>query len=210
MTVDLRGRTVGRLTILYPTEKRSQKSIIWVCNCRCGNTAELAARDIYSKKNPQVSCGSCYDRSKYPSEYSSWNSMKDRCRNPNNPEYKHYGGRGITMCNRWKEDFLNFLDDMGTKPSPELSIERIDVNGNYEPNNCKWATAKEQANNKRFIREDALDINDLADIYLSPLSAKTLAKKYNRTEKTIHNIRSMHYKKHEILTGLARRGIKLK
>lgn len=81
--------------------------------------------------------------------YRTWSNMKDRCYNPNNKNYKYYGGRGISVCEEWKESFIKFANDMGNKPSKEYSLERIDVNGNYEPKNCKWATVKEQSFNKR-------------------------------------------------------------
>ena len=81
------------------------------------------------------------------SEYRTWYAMKQRCTNPNVEHYDRYGGRGITVCERWANSFCNFLADMGLKPSRRHSIDRVNNDGNYEPGNCRWATQKEQANN---------------------------------------------------------------
>jgi hypothetical protein len=85
------------------------------------------------------------------SEYQVWRDMKKRCETPSSTFYRHYGGRGISVCDRWQK-FENFFDDMGARPSPAHSIDRIEVNGNYEPGNCRWATDIEQGNNRRITQ----------------------------------------------------------
>ncbi|HFJ9368552.1 hypothetical protein [Bacillus pacificus] len=103
-------------------------------------------------KTPKVK-GRLLESRKTSPEYNSWHHMKQRCLNPNNDRYKDYGGRGITVCERWL-NFENFLEDMGEKPSPEHSLDRIDVNGNYEPSNCKWSDKYEQVDNQRMRKNN--------------------------------------------------------
>ena len=96
-------------------------------------------------------------RSKKRPEYNAWVGIKRRCLNVNDASYHNYGGRGIKVCNRWKDSFKNFWDDMGKRPSKKHSIDRINNDGNYEPNNCRWATDLQQMRNKRGLRLITID-----------------------------------------------------
>lgn len=125
------------------------------CLCDCGKLRVVAVANL--RRGNSKSCG-CQrgpkDRngwSRLP-EYKVWDTMKQRCNNPKREGYENYGGRGISVCGRWKDSFEMFYADMGPRPGDKYSIERIDVNANYEPSNCCWATASQQAQNRRKAR----------------------------------------------------------
>lgn len=139
--------------------------------------------------------------------YNSWRSMKQRCLNKNSPDYKHYGGRGITVCERWM-DFKNFLDDMGKRPKG-MSLDRIDNDGNYEPSNCKWSNMKEQSNNRRTenigsnLRElrklsddDILEIRKLLNL---GIYQKYIAQTFNITQAYVSEIKNNKKRKEIII-----------
>lgn len=90
-------------------------------------------------------------------EYLAWQNMRRRCGDPNHPNWKHYGGRGISVCQSWQQHFLHFFEHVGERPSPEHSLDRIDNDGNYEPGNVRWATAEQQANNRRNNRPKTVE-----------------------------------------------------
>ncbi len=156
------GDKFNRLVLIELTDKKSnQNDFIGVWKCDCGIVKEIVNSKV--RAGHTKSCG-CYAKDmrhkahykhgyslkhNETSEYKTWQKMKDRCTNINSPDYHHYGGRGIKVCDSWLEKFENFIQDMGNKPSINYSIERIDFNGNYEPINCKWILKTEQTKNKR-------------------------------------------------------------
>lgn len=159
--IDLTGKKYGRLTVINEVLKRSKdRAVFWECKCECGSIVKVTGNHL--KSGHTKSCGCLYNpemntkhgynrRGRVRPEYTIWNSMKYRCNNPSYKEYYLYGGRGIKVCDRWLL-FENFIADMGDRPTKKHSIERRDVNGNYEPSNCFWATIEEQQNNKRTNR----------------------------------------------------------
>jgi hypothetical protein len=166
--VDLTGQEFGRLRALRPTGRSKGKRVIWLCACACGAQAMVQTDRL--KGGATRSCGCLranLARSRFrthghaigrPSpEYITWTEMKARCGNPNNIGFKYYGGRGIRVCDEWLASFEAFYVHVGPRPSPKHSIDRIDVNGDYRAGNVRWATAKEQASNKRPRRPPTAD-----------------------------------------------------
>lgn len=151
---DLVGQTFGQLTVVMRADIKSNRGeSIWVCKCSCGGTSAVLQWNLRSGNTKSCGCLKIAKNTKHGKinsrEYNSWAKMTQRCRNKENPKYNDYGGRGITICDRWKESFENFLEDMGYCPEG-LSLDRIDVNGNYEPGNCRWTDNTEQSYNQRL------------------------------------------------------------
>lgn len=156
---DLTNQEFGRLVVICPIKERKNERFAWLCRCNCGNLVEIRSNSLHSGNTK--SCG-CLQREgvrlantthgeasngNVTRPYSIWENIRQRCLNPNAPAYKHYGARGVTICNEW-ENYLAFKKwALSNGYEDNLTIDRINNNGNYEPDNCRWITQSE--NSKR-------------------------------------------------------------
>lgn len=175
--LQLKGKRIGNLLVIEREENRGGISY-WLCECDCGK--RISVRGYYLNREQQTCCVSCaqFKHGKCESrEYQSWREMKRRC---NNKENENYGGRGITYCERW-EEFELFLEDMGERPEG-TSLDRIDNNKGYYRENCRWATCKEQINNRRIttrVEYNGREVGLGELVTLTGISYVTLRKRYN-------------------------------
>lgn len=174
------GEKHGRLTAVRSVGMKSSGKVlvrVWRYRCDCGSEVEVVPSKV--RNGNTKSCG-CLNREKRlisslthgekangrtSPEYLTWINIRQRCGNPNSEDFQNYGGRGISVCGHWRDSFANFLEDMGRRPSPEHSIDRIDNDGNYEPSNCRWATRIQQQRNKRsnhFVTVDGVKMTVVA------------------------------------------------
>lgn len=174
--LELTGKRFGRLLVI--SQHNDKGASFWACRCDCGNTKVVKGTSLligYTSscgclKNERVSLARKTHGMSNSLLYGVWLSMRNRCYDKKNIGYDYYGGRGIVVCDRWRNSFENFASDMGEKPSKSHSLDRKDVNGNYEPGNCKWSTPLEQSENKRnnktlTINGETKRLKEWCDIY---------------------------------------------
>lgn len=184
------GDRFGRLVVVNGTNCSTTKHPKYLCLCDCGATKEIRKGGLF--RGDTSSCG-CFriesatrNSTKHGKhglpEYKVWKSMNDRIANPNNKHWNRYGGRGISICDRWR-DFDNFITDMGQRPTPKHQIDRINNDGNYEPSNCRWVTKTENMRNTSLCVEfkykgQSKTLGEWSEIY--GLNRMTLYNRVNR------------------------------
>lgn len=186
--VDITGKRFGMLLVKQVAGRSKSGEAMWECACDCGATAivrgsKLRSREIHS-------CGCAWNAPKHghatrsngkSSEYIAWQHIISRCSNPKVKSYPNYGGRGISVCEKWKNSFEAFYEDVGPKPTPSHSIDRIDVNGNYEPGNVRWATWQVQNSNRRnttYVEIDGEKVSLVALAIKSGLRLRTIRMRF--------------------------------
>lgn len=199
---NITGKKYGFLTAIKFI-RRDKTHYYWLFKCDCGKEKIMDKTHVKTGHSKSCGCkvaelcrkfhtkhGHTSNR-KFSKEFSTWAGMLDRCFNKNNNHFKNYGGRGITVCNRWKSSFQNFFDDMGVKPYGK-SLDRIDNNGNYELSNCRWATHREQQNNRTN--------NNILELYGQKDTMSNWCRKFGITTSLFDNRKRLNWSIEKIFT----------
>lgn len=198
---DLTGMKFGRWLVIKRGENGSYGRTIYECRCACGNKKTVARSNLTAGKS--LSCGclqkevarKCLLKHGHAvggvatKTHVVWQGMRQRCNNPKRKDYKHYGGRGISVCERW-DNFKNFLEDMGERPDG-FEIDRIENDGNYEPGNCRWVTREVQLRNNSRVKLNILKVQVIKKLLIeSSLTQKAIADIFNVSKGNISDIKS--------------------
>ena len=199
-TKDLTGMRFGRLSVVSMFATRPVR---WNCVCECGIERVIHASNLLNGRS--TSCPTCAHKihghssySKASPEYRCYYNMLTRCYDSTNHHFDNYGGRGIVVCEHWRESFLYFLADMGPRPTPKHSLDRIDNNGNYSPANCRWATTEQQQSNRtdnHYLTHDGVKLTVSAwarKIGIRPISLLMRIRRGETTERALSNANRRH------------------
>lgn len=182
---DLTGKRYGKLQVLRELNKRHKNHRVYLCLCDCGTKLEIPHNQLNGNLRSSCGCGGRKHSMSYTKFYYCWHRMRQRCQVPTNAAYRHYGGRGITVCVRWQK-FENFYADMFPTYTEGKSIDRINNDKGYSQQNCRWATMKEQINNRRNTRfithnGETKSVSEWASLH--GLAVSVLGQRFKRGDK---------------------------
>ena len=213
---DIKNQRFGKLIALEYSHTEKGKSSTWICRCDCGRISKVELSSLRSGNTQSCGClrleriaksNSTHGKSK-TSEYYAWDNMIQRCVNPNNPEYKNYGGRGISVCEEWRNSFELFLQDMGLKPKEKFSLDRIDNDKGYYKENCRWTNSFTQAINQREKPNYTTGIKNISYSKRDNLFCVSIGREGKRYRKSFKNLEDAINWKEEVLKNLTSTTIK--